>query len=346
MSQLSKIVENAVNQFVKTFFRVLAFFSAIFFILVVVALVSKVDKPQYRQSQYEYTLLANHKGLLLAKQQKLPFVLVVDIQGVIGDQHLNKDTVFNQLQYVYENFKGKEKPRALLLRLNSPGGVALDGHSIYRDIVDFKKKMNIPCYAFVDGLCASASFYVTSACDKVYASNLSLIGNIGAKMEFYNAYEGIHQLGISYRPIEAGGNKNAMHPLLPINDKDKVPFQKLVDEAYNHLVTSVVTSRPHLSKEVIMRDWGADVFSALEAEKLGLVDHSDSNYFHVLENLVDQAGILGDYHVIRLENRSWDVSGLLQPVSTHFSKAIDSFGGVSFKKEILKNLESESLQLR
>lgn len=346
MSQLSKIVENAVNHFVKTFFRVLAFFSAVFFIFMVIALVSKVDRTQFRQSQYEYSLLANHKGLTLAKQQKLPFILVVDIQGVIGDQHLNKDTVFDQLQYVYENFKGKEKPRALLLRLSSPGGVALDGHSMYRDIVDFKKKMNIPCYAFVDGLCASASFYITSACDKVYTSNLSLIGNIGAKMEFYNAYEGIHQLGVSYRPVEAGGNKNAMHPLLPIDEKDKVPFQKLVDEAYNHLVTTIVTSRPQLSKEVIMRDWGANIFSAIEAEKLGLIDHSDSNYLHVLENLADQAGILGDYHVIRLEHKSWDVSGLLQPVSSHFSKVLGSLGGLGFKKEILKNLELESLQLR
>ncbi|SCA58603.1 Uncharacterized protein AB751O23_AG_00090 [Chlamydiales bacterium SCGC AB-751-O23] len=315
MSWFSHLFEHAFKHSLKVFFQVLAFFLALSVVFAMLGTAARQDKGPYKVNHYDQSLLPDHKGFIHDKKEGLPFILVLDIQGVIGEKQLNKEQVFSKLQYAYEQFQGKAKPQALLLRINTPGGVSTDGHSMYRDLKDFKKKLNIPVFAFVDGLCTSAAFYLTSTCDKVYATNLSLVGNIGAKIENYNAYEGMQKLGITYRSIEAGENKSALHPFLPSKEEDVQAFQVLVEQAYQHLVALVVEGRPQLTKKTVVEGFGANIFTAVEAEHLGLIDGSDASYYGVLKELADQAGVLGDYRVIRLDNKVWDVPFIFQSLS-------------------------------
>ena len=64
----------------------------------------------------------------------------------------------------------------------APGGAADDSVGIYRALCEYKKKYNVPIYAFVDGLCASGGMYIACAADKIYATPSSVIGSVGVIM--------------------------------------------------------------------------------------------------------------------------------------------------------------------
>lgn len=65
-----------------------------------------------------------------------------------------------------------------LVYINTPGGTVVDADGIYRALLEYKTKYDVPIYAYIDGLCASGGMYVALAADKIFASDVSLIGSV------------------------------------------------------------------------------------------------------------------------------------------------------------------------
>ena len=89
------------------------------------------------------------------------------------------DAVRAQLIDTIDGEINKDQVKGLLLAINSPGGTVDDSDGIYRLVQEYKSRLKIPVYAYVDGMCASGGMYIACAADKVYASDASLVGHVG-----------------------------------------------------------------------------------------------------------------------------------------------------------------------
>lgn len=235
-----------------------------------------------------------------------PTILQIDIQDVIGGKKLDAESVRKQLLDSREGPFKNNRVKGILLVINSPGGTVTDSDSIYRAITDYKKRYNVPVYAYVDGLCASGGYYIAAAADKIYSSDISLVGSIGVMMQFMNLSQTLEKIGIESKTLTAGKNKDAMNPMRPWTQEEDKNFQELIQHFYSRFISVVTNSRPEMDKELLVQEYGAKVFSAIEARDKGFLDGINHERKDALLKLV-QASNIGDekYQVIKLQSRHW-----------------------------------------
>ena len=236
-----------------------------------------------------------------------PVILQIDIHGVIGSKKLDAELVKKQLQESQEGVMKDGRVKGILLSINSPGGTVHDSDSIYRAIMNYKKKYNIPVYAYVDGLCASGGVYIASAADKIYTSDVSLVGSIGVLMQFMNFSQTMEKVGLESKTLIAGKDKDAMNPLRPWSAEEDKNYQKLISFFYNKFIDIVALSRPNIDKELLINEWGAKVFSSEEALEIGMIDGAGLERSDILMELVknSEIGETEEYQVVQMQTRHW-----------------------------------------
>src|SRR5690606_9333623 len=133
-----------------------------------------------------------------------------------GTESFNMNTFRAQLMESREGIFEKSPVVALLLHIQSPGGTVIDADGIYRAIKAYKAQHNIPVYAYVDGLCASGGMYIAAAADKIFASDVSLIGSVGViSPPTFNFTKTMEKLGIEALTLSAGIGKDDLNPFRP-----------------------------------------------------------------------------------------------------------------------------------
>lgn len=252
-------------------------------------------------------ILPNANGKREALSSEAPVILQVNVDGIIGTEELGEKSIRQQLVESREGrFKG-DRIKGILLYINTPGGTVTDADGIFRALADYKKKYEIPIYAYIDGLCASGGMYVALAADKVFASETSLIGSVGViAPTFMNLTKLLEKIGVETLTISAGKGKDALNPLRPWKPGEEDNYRQIIDYYYNHFVDLVSTHRPEINKEKLIQDYGAHIFPAPEAREFGFIDTSGASLSDTLHALLKQAGITDEhYQVIRLENKGW-----------------------------------------
>ncbi|MGR3973775.1 MAG: S49 family peptidase [Candidatus Rhabdochlamydia sp.] len=253
--------------------------------------------------QSQMTLLPDAEGNREFLSSSSPVILCIDIQGVIGVGDLTQDKINNILLDSRENVLSHDRVKAILLRINTPGGSSLDSDGIYQLLMDYKAKYNIPIYAYVNGLCASGGMYVACAADKIYASRSSTIGSVGVILgPNFNFSDAMTQYGIHAKTFTAGIDKDELNPFRPWKPDEGESIQSVISVIYDQFVSTVSSARPLLTKDLLINQYGAHVFAAPTAEKLGYVDYADSRYTDVLKELALAANLTepASYQVIRL----------------------------------------------
>lgn len=194
---------------------------------------------------------------------------LVELRGVIGpDGEASADNIIGALQ---EAFKDKGT-RAVVLRINSPGGSPVQSGQIYDEIRRLRGKYpNIPLYVVVDDICASGGYYVASAADRIYVDKGSLVGSIGVLMDGFGFTGTMEKLGVERRLITAGENKGFLDPFSPENAAQKRYAQAMVEEIHQQFIQAVRAGRGQRLHET------PDMFSGLiwtgeKSIKLGLTD--------------------------------------------------------------------------
>lgn len=296
------IFSASLRSFFTSAFAVLGFvLASIPFFLISSAFVD--DQQGEPISHYQAHVQSNADGRRQVLDANSPYILEINIQGPIGTKKLNAETIRQQLQEAKEgNFKDG-RVKAILLNISSPGGTVHDSDSIYRALMDFKTRQEIPIYAYVDGLCASGGMYIASAADKIYAHSVSLVGSIGVIMQFMNASNAMENLGLSAKTLIAGKEKDAMNPLRPWAPDEEVHYQALTNFFYQRFVHIVTKSRPQLSQEALVEDYGAKIFNAARAKEIGLIDHAEAEREDVIRDLAQEANI-ESYQVIELRHKN------------------------------------------
>jgi protease-4 len=211
---------------------------------------------------------------------------VVTIEGVIRDSQ----EISRQL-----NTFGKDGSiKAVVLRIDSPGGGVAPAQEIYDAVLAVKKKKKV--VASMGSLAASGGYLIACAADRVVANPGTVTGSISAIMHFANAEELLKKIGLKSSVVKSGRFKDIGTPTRPMTEDEKALIQSLVDDTYDQFLEAVSKGR-RIPKEDLRRIADGRVFTGRQAQKLGLVDElGDLNYTVRLAGTL--SGIKGEPDVI------------------------------------------------
>lgn len=302
------IFYSSLRAFFVVLFGVLGLSIGLFLLLIFLGLFSVTSDPE-PEINYKYAaaMQPNANGVRKSFSSDTPVILKLNINGVIGLETLNQNTIRQQLMESRERTFKDDKVKAILLHIDSPGGTVGDADGIYRAIKAYKEKYKTPVYAFVDGLCASGGMYVASVADKIYASDVSLIGSVGViTPPFLNFSQLIDKLGIQSMTLYEGKGKDNLNPLRPWHKGDEDNIKDAIVYYYNTFVDIVTSNRPNMSKEKLVKDYGANVYPAAIAKELGYIDEAGYNYGQALKMLTEHLEIKDDkYQVVEMQSTNW-----------------------------------------
>ena len=303
MSSEDSFIKKILHITFTSFFRVFAVGAAILCLIFVFSIL--IRKPPTAHHNTTAVVVPNHEWKQEPLSTTAPTIVKINIDGVIGVNNLTQSSVRNQLVDTIDGEINREQIKGILLAINSPGGTVDDSDGIYRLIQEYKARMNVPVYAYVDGMCASGGMYIACAADKVYASDASLIGHVGVILgPIFNFSQLMEHVGIQSKTITSGKNKDALNPFRPWAPGEEENFQHITSDFYKRFVSIVSKSRPKLTSEVLVES-GAQIYPANQAEALGYIDGSANTVDVVMKQLSSDLGIENSYQVVELQSKNW-----------------------------------------
>jgi protease-4 len=173
--------------------------------------------------------------------------------------------------------------KAVVLRVNSPGGTVTTSDAMYQEIERFKAKTHKPVVASCQEVAASGAFYVSCASDWIMAQPTSVVGSIGVIFNTFNFTGTMAKIGATSDAIKSGPLKDMGSPFKPMTDQERHVMQGIVNEYYARFLHVIRSSRrvPETSFKTCT---DGRVFSGKQGQALGLVDE-----LGLLEDAIDVA---------------------------------------------------------
>jgi protease-4 len=198
---------------------------------------------------------------------------VLQIQGAIDDSQ----TVLTELKRL------KEMPwvKAIVVRIDSPGGAVAPTQEIFEEIQRSKKQK--PFIASMGGMATSGGYYIAAACDKIVANPGTLTGSIGVIMQLTNVEDLMKKIGVKGVNVKSGQNKDIGSPFQPLSPEGKEILQSLVDNVHGQFVAAVAKGRS-MDEAQVRKLADGRVYSGAQAKDLGLIDQ-----FGTLEDAIELA---------------------------------------------------------
>ncbi|HET8693073.1 MAG TPA: S49 family peptidase [Aquabacterium sp.] len=197
-----------------------------------------------------------------------PHTALVEIRGEIAaDTDASADSLITALRSAFED----EGARAVVIRINSPGGSPVQAGLVNDEIRRLKALHKKKVYAVCEEMCASAAYYIAVAADQIYVDKASMVGSIGVLMDGFGFVGIMDKLGIERRLMTSGDNKGMLDPFSPRNPKQDSFAQAMLDQIHEQFIQVVRQGRGKRLKET------PDTFSGLfwngqQAVELGVAD--------------------------------------------------------------------------
>ena len=204
---------------------------------------------------------------------------VVEIEGIIVDG----TAAVRELREHAEN----PSIKAVVLRVNSPGGVVAPTQEIFAAI-QRARKAGKPVVATLGAVAASGGYYVAAAADRIYANPGTLTGSIGVVMQMANIEGLLKKVGVEYVVVKAGSYKDVGNFARTMSPEERKMLQALLDDVYSQFVDAVAEGRGLERKEVLAFAEGR-IYSGQQALGLKMVDEMGG-----FEDAVEAAGKLAN----------------------------------------------------
>jgi protease-4 len=220
-------------------------------------------------------------------------VALVKIEGVLLSSEQTVDEI--------DDYADDSSVKAIIVRVDSPGGGVVPSQEIYNALVSARKKGK-KIVVSMGSLAASGGYYVAAAADRIVANPGTLTGSIGVKMEFANLEKLLDKIGVKGMVIKAGEYKDIGSPYREMTEPEKKLLQNVIDDVHDQFIEAVAKGR-NIPEADVRAIADGRVFTGRQALQLKLVDELGD-----LEDSIriagELAGIKGKPKVVRREKRS------------------------------------------
>lgn len=225
-------------------------------------------------------------------------IAVVPVEGVIDDGMAK--TVNRHLKQYGEDSRVK----AIILRIDSPGGGVSASQEIYREVVRLKQEKDKKVIVSMGSVAASGGYYIAAPADRIFANQGTITGSIGVIAEWINYKDLAEWAKIKPVVFKSGEFKDTGSPTRDLTDRDKEFFQGLITELYGQFLGAVTDGRKGkgvkdniLDDEKIKALADGRVYSGEAAVKNGLVDEI-GNYEDAVKETVKLIGMKGEPKIV------------------------------------------------
>ena len=204
-------------------------------------------------------------------------VAVIDVSGIIFNER-NKGFFGegeNPVSLFIENIDKAQADRgvrALVLRINSPGGGVTASDIMYNRVMQYKTATGKPVIAVLVDVAASGGYYIACAADVIVAHRTAITGSIGVIVQTISFAGTMEKIGVTAQAITSGKMKDMGSPLKPLDKADAEVIQGIVDNFYGKFVATVDAGRSKLNAAQVRKLADGRIYTADEALKNGLVD--------------------------------------------------------------------------
>jgi protease-4 len=244
-----------------------------------------------------------------------PGIGLVEVKGMILD---SRETV-RQLRY----FLKKDEIKAVVLRVDSPGGVVAPSQEIYEEVKKFAAKKKI--VVSMGSLAASGGYYISAPATLIYANPGTITASIGVIIKLSNIEALMDKIGIKATVIKTGKYKDSGSPVRELTAEDRAMFQSVIDSTHNQFIKAVASGRKLPEDEVRLIADGR-VLSGEQAMALKLVDRLGT-FQDAIEEAGRLAGIKGEPEIILPPKKKMHYLDLLSGgVEDTFDGALNKVG--------------------
>ena len=208
-------------------------------------------------------------------------VAVVPIEGTIT----SSDEILKQLR----KFRKKSSVKAIVLRINSPGGTVAPAQEIYREIGKVRKKK--PVVTSMETVGASAAYYIASNSDKIVCSAGTITGSIGVIMMLPEIHKVIEKIGVNVNVIKAGKFKDIGSGFRPLTGEERNILETFAENIHEQFIGDVAAGRKDkIDIEKLRSIADGQFFTGEKAKEMGLVD-TIGNFYDAVKIAAEMGGI-------------------------------------------------------
>ena len=218
-------------------------------------------------------------------------IAIVDLEGVI----LTPKDVVEQLR----KYADDSSIKAIVLHVNSPGGGAAASEEIYREVLRIRDQKKKRIVASIETVGASGAYYVSSATNKIFADDASIVGSIGVIAQWVNYEELMKWAKLKDITIKAGEFKDVGSPTRDLTPVERAYLQGLIDDMHVQFIHSVANGR-HMKDDDVRVLANGKVWTGEQAVPLKLVDQI-GDFRAAIEDTAKSVGIKGEPTLVHPE---------------------------------------------
>lgn len=218
----------------------------------------------------------NFNEKVIEKGNSLSKIAVIEVNGVIQDT--GSASPFFQTGYNHQNFmkllnkvEDDKNIKAIILRVNSPGGGVAESAEIHDKLMEIKQKAKKPIYVSMGATAASGGYYISTAADKILASPETMTGSIGVIMNTVDYSKLAQKFGIDFVTVKSGPYKDIGSSTRPMTNKEKQILQTMINNFYQQFV-KVISEGRHIPEEQVRKIADGRVYDGRQAKQLHLID--------------------------------------------------------------------------
>jgi protease-4 len=242
-------------------------------------------------------------------------IAIVEVRGVI----LDPQPIVEKLVKLRKN----EKIKAIVLRIDSPGGGVGPAQEIHAEVKKAQKEKKV--LVSMGSVAASGGYYVACAADWIIANPGSITGSIGVIVESLNVEELLGKLGLRSVVVKSGKHKDLGSPLRPMTGEDRKLLQGVIDSVHEQFIRAVAEGRK-LPLEKVRGLADGRIFSGDQARSLGLVDEL-GNLEDTIAMAAQMAGIRGEPEILYPEKKRFSLFDLL--IQETVQKIVENLKGTA-----------------
>lgn len=220
-------------------------------------------------------------------------IALIRVEGVILDA---QQTVGD-----LKKFGDSPSVKAIVLRIDSPGGGVVPSQEIHDAVMRVRNKQNKAVVASMGTVAASGGYYIAAATDRIMANPGTLTGSIGVIMELANLEGLLKKIGVENVVVKSGRHKDIGSPFRKMSDEDRRILQSVMDDVHTQFIEAVAEGRS-LDVSDVQPLADGRIFTGRQAKEIKLVDEL-GNLDDAIRLAADLAGIEGEPKVVEPRKR-------------------------------------------